>query len=142
MTINVLLILVWLIFSGISIFLHDLQQNIIISFIHQNKCTKENTYKCLKYSAKYVPIIQGDSLAMGNPKNHHLWDSARHFQHEFKMNVWCDVIGYFFVGPFGLPPNLNIQFKFGRIAWRFSTLLCGSCTTELHHIFLGQCVHI
>ena len=49
-----------------------------------------------------------------NWKNNHLWDSEnphalkeRHFQHEFKVNIWCGVISGFFIGPFELPPNLN-----------------------------------
>lgn len=49
-----------------------------------------------------------------NWKNNHLWNSEnpravreRHFQHEFKINVWCGVICGFFIGPFELPSNLN-----------------------------------
>lgn len=51
-----------------------------------------------------------------NWHNNHLWDyenphgvKARTFQHEFKVNVWCGVIGNFLIGPFELPSNLNNQ---------------------------------
>ncbi|XP_066257045.1 uncharacterized protein [Euwallacea similis] len=49
-----------------------------------------------------------------NWKSSHLWDFENpnavretHFQHEFKINIWCGVIGDFFIGPFELPANLN-----------------------------------
>ncbi|KAJ8939258.1 hypothetical protein NQ318_015216 [Aromia moschata] len=48
-----------------------------------------------------------------NWRNNHLWDSEnlhavkeRHFQHKFKVNIWCGVISNFFTGPFELPPSL------------------------------------
>lgn len=49
-----------------------------------------------------------------NLRNNHFWDvenphvtRERHFQHEFKINVWCGVIGEHFVGPYELPQRLN-----------------------------------
>lgn len=49
-----------------------------------------------------------------NFRNKHVWDienphvvSERHFQQEFKINVWCGIIGNHLLGPFELPPNLN-----------------------------------
>ncbi|XP_056642215.1 uncharacterized protein LOC130448740 [Diorhabda sublineata] len=30
-----------------------------------------------------------------------------HFQHEFKVNIWCGVICGYLIGPFELPTNLN-----------------------------------
>ncbi|KAJ8953332.1 hypothetical protein NQ318_012127, partial [Aromia moschata] len=34
---------------------------------------------------------------------------VRHFQHEFKINIWCGIIGDYLVGPFELPAKLNGQ---------------------------------
>lgn len=49
-----------------------------------------------------------------NWRNSHAWETEnprlkkdRHFQHEFKINVWCGVIGNTLLGPIELPPNLN-----------------------------------
>ncbi|KAJ8918518.1 hypothetical protein NQ315_015225 [Exocentrus adspersus] len=49
-----------------------------------------------------------------NFRNKHAWDlenphlvSERHFQHEFKIKVWCGLIDNYLLGPFELPPNLN-----------------------------------
>lgn len=49
-----------------------------------------------------------------NFRNMHAWDmenphliTERHFQHEFKINVWCGIIGDYVVGPYELPSNLN-----------------------------------
>lgn len=49
-----------------------------------------------------------------NLRNNHYWDienphvkRERHFQHEFKINVWCGIIGNHFLGPCELPRNLN-----------------------------------
>jgi hypothetical protein len=49
-----------------------------------------------------------------NFRNKHSWDIAnpnviteRHFQHEFKINIWCGLIDNIFLGPYELPPNLN-----------------------------------
>ncbi|XP_066157166.1 uncharacterized protein [Euwallacea fornicatus] len=49
-----------------------------------------------------------------NHRNKHAWDTEnphltteRHFQHEFKINVWCRIIDNYFVGPYVLPPKLN-----------------------------------
>jgi len=33
--------------------------------------------------------------------------AERHFQREFKINVWLGIIGNFLVGPYRLPNNLN-----------------------------------
>lgn len=51
-----------------------------------------------------------------NWRNTHYWEvenphavKERHFQHEFKINVWCGIIGDQLLGPFVLPPNLNGQ---------------------------------
>ncbi|KAJ8936824.1 hypothetical protein NQ318_015291, partial [Aromia moschata] len=46
-------------------------------------------------------------------RNDHLWDSENphavkeHFQHEFRVNIWCGVISNVFIGPFELPPSLT-----------------------------------
>lgn len=49
-----------------------------------------------------------------NLRNNHFWEvenphikRERHFQHEFKINVWCGIIGDHFLGPHELPRNLN-----------------------------------
>ncbi|XP_022917996.2 uncharacterized protein [Onthophagus taurus] len=49
-----------------------------------------------------------------NFKNYHVWETEnphmtrqRHFQHEFKINVWCGIIGNYVLGPRELPNNLN-----------------------------------
>jgi hypothetical protein len=49
-----------------------------------------------------------------NLRNKHCWEvqnphvtRERHFQHEFKINVWCGIIGNHFLGPYELPGNLN-----------------------------------
>lgn len=49
-----------------------------------------------------------------NWRNSHSWQlenphliRERHFQYEFKINVWCGIIGDKFLGPIELPPNLN-----------------------------------
>lgn len=49
-----------------------------------------------------------------NWKNNHLWDSQNphakretHFQHEFKINIWCGIICDYLIGPFELTTNLN-----------------------------------
>ena len=49
-----------------------------------------------------------------NFRNRHAWELEnphlvleRHFQHEFKINVWCGIIDNNLLGPFELPPNLN-----------------------------------
>lgn len=49
-----------------------------------------------------------------NFRNKHIWDNEnpyvvteRHFQREFKINVWCGIIGNHLLGPHELPPNLN-----------------------------------
>ncbi|KAJ8949013.1 hypothetical protein NQ318_005187 [Aromia moschata] len=49
-----------------------------------------------------------------NRKNCHIWadqnpnsDWVRHFQHKFKINIWCGMIGDYLVGPFELPAKLN-----------------------------------
>ncbi|XP_050305585.1 uncharacterized protein LOC126742824 [Anthonomus grandis grandis] len=41
--------------------------------------------------------------ALQNPHSVH----ERHFQHEFKINVWCGIIDNHLLGSFELPPNLN-----------------------------------
>ncbi|KAJ8910642.1 hypothetical protein NQ315_012510 [Exocentrus adspersus] len=52
-----------------------------------------------------------------NYRNKHVWDTenphavtARHFQHKFKVNIWCGIIDNYFLGPYELPPNLNGPF--------------------------------
>ena len=49
-----------------------------------------------------------------NFRNKHAWDienphlvAERHFQHEFKINIWCGIFDNYFFGPYELPPNLN-----------------------------------
>lgn len=49
-----------------------------------------------------------------NFRNKHAWDIEnpnlvvdRHFQHEFKINIWCGIIDNNILGPYQLPPNLN-----------------------------------
>lgn len=49
-----------------------------------------------------------------NWRNSHYWEEEnphalkeRHFQHEFKLNIWCGIIGDKLLGPYVLPPNLN-----------------------------------
>jgi hypothetical protein len=49
-----------------------------------------------------------------NFRNKHTWDTEnpflvteRHFQHEFKINIWCGIVGNYVLGPCELPPNLN-----------------------------------
>lgn len=49
-----------------------------------------------------------------NFRNKHLWESEnphavaeRHFQEEFKINVWCGILGDHILGPYELPSNLN-----------------------------------
>lgn len=49
-----------------------------------------------------------------NYRNRHAWENEnphlvveRHFQHEFKVNIWCGIIGDHLIGPFELPPTLN-----------------------------------
>jgi hypothetical protein len=49
-----------------------------------------------------------------NWRNSHYWEEenphaikARHFQHKFKLNIWCGIIGDQLLGPYVLPPNLN-----------------------------------
>lgn len=51
-----------------------------------------------------------------NLKNKHVWEmenphvtTERHFQHEFKINVWCGIVGNFVLGPYELPAKLNGQ---------------------------------
>lgn len=49
-----------------------------------------------------------------NWRNSHSWDIENphvvreaHFQHEFKINVWCGIFGDSLLGPYELPANLN-----------------------------------
>lgn len=49
-----------------------------------------------------------------NWRNSHYWDvenphlpKESHFQQEFKINVWCGIVGDRLLGPYELPPNLN-----------------------------------
>lgn len=49
-----------------------------------------------------------------NWRNAHIWDIENphlpresHFQHEFKINVWCGFLGDRLLGPYELPTNLN-----------------------------------
>lgn len=49
-----------------------------------------------------------------NLRNNHIWEienphvkRERHFQHEFKINVWCGIIGDHFLGPYEFPHTLN-----------------------------------
>lgn len=79
-------------------FLHD-KQNADRNFLDKILFTDEATFT---------------RRGVFNRRNNHLWDSEnphaireRHFQHEFKINIWCGVISDFFIGPFELPPNLN-----------------------------------
>lgn len=65
-----------------------------------------------------------------NWRNNHLWDSEnphaireRHFQHEFKINIWCGMISDFFIGPFVLPPNLNGQLYLDFLEQNLNELL-------------------
>ncbi|KAJ8954718.1 hypothetical protein NQ318_011411, partial [Aromia moschata] len=51
-----------------------------------------------------------------NRKNCHIWADqnpnanwVRHFQYEFKINIWCGIIGDYLVGPFELTAILNGQ---------------------------------
>ncbi|KAJ8960006.1 hypothetical protein NQ318_009442 [Aromia moschata] len=51
-----------------------------------------------------------------NRKSCHIWADqnpnanwVRHFRHEFKINIWCGIIGDYLEGPFELPAKLNGQ---------------------------------
>ena len=51
-----------------------------------------------------------------NFRNKHAWNlenphlvTERHFQHEFKINVWCGLIDNYMLGPVELPPSLDGQ---------------------------------
>ncbi|KAJ8947616.1 hypothetical protein NQ318_002625, partial [Aromia moschata] len=61
-------------------------------------------------------ILFSDEETFTQCQNCHIWDDknpnanwVRHFQHEFKINIWCGIIGDYLVGPFELPAKLNGQ---------------------------------
>jgi len=79
-------------------------------FLHEKQREDQHFFNKILFTDEATFTRRG----IFNLKNHHLWDSEnpratriRHFQHEFKVNIWCGVICDFLIGPFELPCNLN-----------------------------------
>lgn len=80
-----------------------------------------------------------------NFRNKHVWDNEnphvlreRHFQHEFKINIWCGIVGNHVLGPVELPYNLNGRSYLHFLEHDFEELIDDLPLNVRHNMFFMQ----